>query len=393
MKKILSLISISLLALILAVPAFAASKPIDVYINGTKVSFTAGSPYLQNNSVLVPFRVVFEKLGLKVLWDAKTGTVTGTSSNLAITLKIGSNRATVNGTVKKLTTAPVSTAGTTYIPLRFIAEATGGTAVWSSTNRSVQINTPVSKAKDEADITALIHLSNKYFNEEKAISFYSLMDSESAYTESVTDLNASFEDYDLISTIDSLQILDIKANEATVYTVESLRRTGGYYTPDFEDEYLYTLVRKNGSWKISSVESQSTTLLLTREQALQAAANIPQNDSEAIKGTISKYYQFMNEENSTGVLTTMTSYGEEYDASLKEDLADFFTTYDIIYTPSLSNVYYYTANEAAIYVECKDKEASEQETYEQGIIYILSKSDAGLWTIDDTYSVFNEVSE
>lgn len=393
MKKFLSLISISLLALILAVPAFAASKLIDVYINGTKVSFTAGSPYLQNNSVLVPFRVVFEKLGLKVLWDAKTGTVTGTSSNLAITLKIGSNRATVNGTVKKLTTAPVSTAGTTYIPLRFIAEATGGTAVWNSTNRSVQINTPVSKAKDEADITALIHLSNKYFNEEKAISFYSLMDSESAYTESVTDLNASFEDYDLISTIDSLQILDIKANEATVYTVESLRRTGGYYTPDFEDEYLYTLVRKNGSWKISSVESQSTTLLLTREQALQAAANIPQNDSEAIKGNISKYYQFMNEENSAGVLTTMTSYGEEYDASLKEDLADFFTTYDIIYTPSLSNVYYYTANEAAIYVECKDKEASEQETYEQGIIYILSKSDAGLWTIDDTYSVFNEVSE
>lgn len=100
MKKLLSLLSISLLALILAVPAFAASKPIDVYINGSKVSFTAGTPYLANNSVLVPFRVIFEKLGLQVLWDAKTGTVTGKSSNLAISLKIGSNRATVNGTVK-----------------------------------------------------------------------------------------------------------------------------------------------------------------------------------------------------------------------------------------------------------------------------------------------------
>lgn len=391
MKRFLSLLSISLLTLILAVPAFAASKPIDVYINGSKVSFTAGSPYLANNSVLVPFRVVFEKLGLQVLWDAKTGTVTGKSSNLAITLKIGSNRATVNGNVKKLTTAPVSSAGTTYIPLRFIAEATGGTAVWNSTSRSVQITTPVSKDKDEAAITALIRLSNQYFNEEKATSYYSLMDSVSSYAESVAELNESFKAFDIKNTIDSLEILDLTADEATVYTLESSRRTGGAYTPDTEDEYVYTLVRKNGSWKISSVESQSSTILLTREQALKTAANIPQNDADAIKGTIIKYYQAMNEENPTAVLSTMTSYGEEYDSSLKADLDDFFTSYDITYTPGISNVYFYSAKEAAIYVESKDKEASEEETYEQGLIYILSKSDTGVWTIDNTYNVYNKL--
>lgn len=391
MKRFLSLISISLLALILAVPAFAASKPIDVYINGSKVSFPAGSPYLANNSVLVPFRVVFEKLGLQVLWDAKTGTVTGKSSNLAITLKIGSNRATVNGTVKKLITAPVSSAGTTYIPLRFIAEATGGTAVWNSTSRSVQITTPVSKDKDEAAITALIRLSNQYFNEEKATSFYSLMDSEYSYTESVAELNESFKAFDIKNTIDSLEILDIKADEATVYTLESSRRIGGAYTPDTENEYVYTLVRKNGSWKISSVESQSSTVLLTREQGIKPAANIPQNDADAIKGSITKYYQAMNEQNPTAVLSTMTSYGEEYDSSLKADLDDFFASYDITYTPGISNIYYYSAKEAAIYVESKDKEASEEETYEQGLIYILSKSDTGVWTIDDTYNVYNKL--
>jgi len=391
LKRFLSLFSISLLALILAVPAFAASKPIDVYINGSKLSFPAGSPYLANNSVLVPFRVVFEKLGLQVLWDAKTGTVTGKSSNLAITLKIGSNRATVNGTVKKLTTAPVSSAGTTYIPLRFIAEATGGTAVWNSTSRSVQITTPVSKGTDEAAITALIRLSNQYFNEEKATSFYSLMDSDSSYTQSVSDLNDSFLAFDIKNTIDSLDILDIKANEATVYTIESSRRVGGAYTPDTEDEYIYTLVRKNGSWKISSVESQSSSILLTREQALKPAANIPQNDADAIKGSITKYYKAMNEENPTAVLSTMTSYGEEYDSSLKADLDDFFASYDITYTPGISNIYYYSAKEAAIYVESKDKEASEEETYEQGLIYILSKSDTGVWTIDDTYNVYNKL--
>lgn len=393
LKKLFSLVGISLLALILAVPAFAASKPIDVYINGNKIAFTAGTPYLENNSVLVPFRVIFEKLGLQVLWDAKTETVTGKSSDLTIALKIGSTRATVNGTVKKLTTAPVSSAGTTYIPLRFIAEATGGTAVWNSSTRSVQITTPVSKAKDEASITALIRLSNQYFNEEKAISFYSLMDSEASHSDSVADLNASFEAFDIKNTIESLEILDIKADEATVYTLESSSRIGGAYTPDFEDEYIYTLVRKNGVWKISSVESQSSEVLLTREQALKPAANLPQSDVDAIKANLNKYYQSMNEQNSAAVLSTMTSYGEEYDSELKASLEDFFASYDITYTPGVSNIYYYSANEAAIYVESKDKEASEEETYEQGLIYILSKSNTGVWTIDDSYNVYSKLVE
>ncbi|WP_195724484.1 copper amine oxidase N-terminal domain-containing protein [Paenibacillus monticola] len=392
MKKLLSLLSISLLALVLAVPAFAAAKPIDVYINGSKVTFAAGSPYLQNNSVLVPFRVVFEKLGLQVLWDAKTQTVTGKSADLVISLKVGSNRATVNGTVKKLTLAPVSKSSTTYIPLRFIAEATGGTAVWNPANRSVQIDTAVSKTADEAAITALIKLSNQYYNEEKAISFYSLMDSESSYTESVSDLNTTFEQYDLKNTIDNLEILSLKGNEATVYTIEHSVRTGGYYMPDQQIEYLYTLVRKNGVWKISDFESQNSTVLLTRDQAL-IAADVPPADSAAIKENINKYYQYLNEENTEGVISTMTSYGEDYNASYKADLNEFFSSYNITNTPGVSNIYYYSAGEAAIYVESKDKDASEAETYEQGNIFILSKADNGSWTIDDTYNVFYELSK
>lgn len=103
------------------------------------------------------------------------------------------------------------------------------------------------------------------------------------------------------------------------------------------------------------MESQSSAILLTREQALKTAANIPQNDADAIKGNITKYYQAMNEQNPAAVLSTMTSYGEEYDTSLKEDLEDFFTSYDVTYTPSVSNIYYFSAKEAAIYVENKER--------------------------------------
>ncbi|QUL54096.1 hypothetical protein KDC22_27755 [Paenibacillus tritici] len=388
MKKLLSLLGISLLALVLAVPAFAADKPIKVYINGSNLTFTAGAPYLKDNTVLVPFRGIFEKLGLKVLWDSKTGTVTGTGTDLSISLKVGSKRASINGTVKPLTVAPVSSAGTTYIPLRFIAEATGGTAAWEPASRSVKITVPQSSSSSEKDVTALIQLSNKYYNEEKAISFYSLVDGESDNTEAVANMTSQFELYDLKNTIESLKILSLSGKEATVYTVEKSVRTGGYYMPDERYEYLYTLIRQGGSWKISSMELQESSVLLTREQGMKPAV-VPQGDATGIKNTVSQYYENMNAHNVDGTAALMTSYGEEQDASYKEELRDFFETYALGYSMSSANIYYYAtaADEAAVYTEVTVTDGESKETYTQSLILILSKSESGAWTIDTSYHI------
>ncbi|UQZ33331.1 hypothetical protein C2I18_07015 [Paenibacillus sp. PK3_47] len=388
MKKLVSFIGAGLLALMLAVPAFAADKPIKVYINGSNISFTAGTPYLENNSVLVPFRVIFEKLGLQVLWDAKTGTVTGTSPDLTISLKIGSNRATVNGTVKKVSTAPVTRAGTTYVPLRFVAEATGGTALWEAASRSVQIHTSVSTAAaDEKAIKELIQLSNKYYNEENAAGFYSLIVDDGSNADLTAEMDAGFELYDRKTTIESLKILSLQGNEATVYTSEKEIRTGGYYIPDEQIEYLYTLVRNNGVWQISGMDLENSTVLLTREQGMKAAP-VPQNDAAAIKSSVSKYYQAMTEENLDGTLAVMTSYGEDYDDALKADMLDYFDAYDFSYTLDASNIYYFAAGEAAVFTESTVTEAETGESYKQSQILILSQTAGDDWTIDEFYSLY-----
>ncbi|ETT78946.1 copper amine oxidase domain-containing protein [Paenibacillus sp. FSL R7-277] len=386
MKKLVSLLGISLLALVLAVPAFAADKPIKVYINGSNLAFTAGTPYLKNNTVLVPFRVVFEKLGLQVLWDSKTGTVTGTGTGLDISLKVGSKRASVNGTVKQLTVAPVSNAGTTYIPLRFIAEATGGTAVWDAASRSVKITVSPSSASSEQEIKAIIQLANQYYNEEKASSFYSIVDAGADKPEAVSNMNSQFELYDIKNTIESLKVLSVTGNEATVYTVEKAVRTGGYYTPDEQYEYLYTLIRQDGAWKISEMELQESSVLLTREQGMKPAV-LPQGDQTGIKDTLSKYYQGMNARNADAVLAVMTSYDKEEDDSYKEELRDYFKTYDLSYAVSSSNVFYYTDYEAAVYTEVVITDGESKETYTQSLILLLSKPESGAWTIDTTYHI------
>ncbi|MCE3203060.1 copper amine oxidase N-terminal domain-containing protein [Paenibacillus sonchi] len=386
MKKLLSLMGISLLALMLAVPAFAADKPIKVYINGSNVAFTAGSPYLKNNTVLVPFRVIFEKLGLNVLWDAKTGTVTGTSASLTISLKIGSSRATVNNLVKKLAAAPSSISGTTYIPLRFVAEATGGTAVWDAASRSVKINTPEASDNSEQQIIDLMHLSNKYFNAENAAGYYSLVVFNSVPADSVDNLKEYFKRYDMVNTIESLDILSIQGNEAVVHTVEKSVRKGGDYLPDERYEYLHTLVRKNGVWKIESSELQDSSVLLTPEQG-KTAAVLPQSDASAIKDSLSKYYAARNAKNVDGTLAQLTYYGEEYEASMKDAIAEYFEAYNLTETLNSSNIFYYTPDEAAIYVEVAVKDADSGENYTQSSIFIFSKSSSGQWTIDDSYLV------
>lgn len=386
MKKILSLMGVSLLALVLSVPAFAAQQPIKVYINGSNVSFTAGSPYLKNNSVLVPFRVIFEKLGLQVAYDAKTGSITGTNNTLTMSLKIGSNRATLNGTVKKMTTAPISSGGTTYIPLRFIAEATGGTAAWDPISRSVKISTALSIAADTKAITDLIHLANQYYNAEKAADFYSLVDEDAENAGLEADMSSFFALHDLSNTIESLSILTLQGNEATVYTMEKAVRTGGLYAPDEEIEYLYELVRKNGGWKIASMEAQQRTVLLTREQGM-APAVLPETDAAAIKDNLSKYYQYMSAEDTEASFALMTSYGDEFDDVTKSDMQDYFDTYDLTYTLDQSNVYYYGLDVAAVYAETTIKDAETGESYKQSLIFIFEKSDSGAWKIGETYNL------
>lgn len=392
MKKILSLLGVASLALVLAVPAFAAAKPLGVFINGNKVSFNAGTPFMQNSTVLVPFRAVFEKLGLEVLWDARTGTVTGTGPDLVIKLRIGSNRGSVNGIVKKMSAAPVNIGSTTYIPLRFIGESTGGTVLWNPAAQSVEITSAPSKAQDEAEITALFSTMTTYFNEENAAGIHSLIAPESSFSGYASTLESTFQTYNFKSILDKLDILSTGADEAIAATIETSLRLSGPYIPDQQDQYIYTLVRTGGSWKISEVQLQQSSILLSSEQALKPA-EIPQTELAAINKTLSSYYKSLNDEDLSGIMGIMTSYGADSDAQASLSFKQLFSRYNISYTPGISNIYYYSGSEAAVYAEQKTKESGEADTYEQGIILVLSKASDGSWKINQTYSVFDSLSQ
>jgi hypothetical protein len=132
-----SLAAVSALAAVTfasALPAFALS----VTVNGQAIAL-APPPIERAGRVFVPLRGVFEKLGASVVYEA--GVINANGSGRTISLKIGSNQATVNGSAQTVDTPPFIVGATTYVPLRFISEALGAGVNYDATNKLVALTT------------------------------------------------------------------------------------------------------------------------------------------------------------------------------------------------------------------------------------------------------------
>ena len=99
----------------------------DYVVNNDIVKGDA-APYVDAQwRTMVPFRVLGETFGAEVNWDQDTQTVTYTYGDTELTMTIGEETYTVNGTEKTMDTAPVLSGDRTYVPVRFVGEALGYT--------------------------------------------------------------------------------------------------------------------------------------------------------------------------------------------------------------------------------------------------------------------------
>ncbi len=116
------------------VPALALSVTVD----GQATTFDP-PPIERAGRVFVPLRGVFERLGASVVYAS--GTINATSRGRAISLHIGSTRATVDGAERLIDVAPFVIGASTYVPLRFVSEALGAGVNYDAANQIVALNT------------------------------------------------------------------------------------------------------------------------------------------------------------------------------------------------------------------------------------------------------------
>jgi hypothetical protein len=128
-------------ALSLVLPANAQS--VGVTVDGQPASLNP-APLERAGRIFVPLRGVFEKLGASVVYE--NGRINATGNNRSISLQIGSTQASVNGQMQSVDVAPFIVGASTYVPLRFVAQALGASVNWDGANRVVALGTNGSAA-------------------------------------------------------------------------------------------------------------------------------------------------------------------------------------------------------------------------------------------------------
>ncbi len=143
-KSYTSRLLLSLILILVMSPfssASAAQKAVygSVVIDGIEMEFEE-KPIVINGNTMVPFRAIFEALGMEVSWDNKSKIVTGKKQGLVI--ELGTKMyGTINGKQYPLTQSPfLSATGTFYVNLRFISEASDASVSWNNNNKVATIN-------------------------------------------------------------------------------------------------------------------------------------------------------------------------------------------------------------------------------------------------------------
>jgi len=133
-------IIILFLTVFLLIPIKAeAINGISVILEGQQLEFDV-PPQIVEGRTLLPLRAIFEAFGLEIVWDDQTKTITGTSENKDIVLRIDDLNAYVNERKIVLDVPPKILNGRTLVPVRFIAESLDMNVNWISETRTVMID-------------------------------------------------------------------------------------------------------------------------------------------------------------------------------------------------------------------------------------------------------------
>ncbi len=136
-RRLAALTAAALLSTALALPAGAAG-PVSVTLNGNPLNLNP-APTERAGRVFVPLRGVFENLGATVVYA--NGVINATGRGHNVSLRVGSQTATVDGQQQTVDVAPFIIGASTYVPLRFVSQALGASVNYDGTNRIVALGT------------------------------------------------------------------------------------------------------------------------------------------------------------------------------------------------------------------------------------------------------------
>lgn len=146
-----------------------------VIMDGKYIEFAQDSqPKNVNGRIMVPYRAIFEYLGLEVGYDENTKVISGKTDEFTLTMKSKDPVIKLtykDGTVKQRTmdVAPYVSGGRTFVPTRFVSEMLDYVVGWDGDYKTVVIIDADSIAKSiEKDFSTLLKIQDLNTDSDKA---------------------------------------------------------------------------------------------------------------------------------------------------------------------------------------------------------------------------------
>lgn len=144
-----TIIILMVLIMLFGMSGYGYAQDIRVVIDNNEIEFEV-DPVVVNGRVMVPFRQIFEVLGLEVEWNENLRIATAHGPDTSLAIKVDSIYGNVNGELIELDAPSMIVEDRMMVPLRFISEAFGNEVLWDGDARLVTIDTAV-----KVDSTAL----------------------------------------------------------------------------------------------------------------------------------------------------------------------------------------------------------------------------------------------
>lgn len=156
MKKLIAAIAA---AAMFSAPAVVSADGVRVYINDEPVEFDQ-PPIILNDLTYVPFRAIFERLGMVVQWSDEEKRATAYSADYNLAFVMGYDYIFINGLGTPIPEGPVIYNSRLLVPLRALIEGINGNVYWDEASRSVYIS--VDETEDESVLAReVLRLTNE----------------------------------------------------------------------------------------------------------------------------------------------------------------------------------------------------------------------------------------
>lgn len=261
---------------------------IKVKLNSSYLSFNQ-PPVNVNGRILVPFRSVFEALGVNIDWDPQTQTVTGTREDKTISIKPDDTTAYIGGKPVKLDVPAKNINGKTMVPLRFISESFDATVSWFNDNQLVEI---FAKIPESANSSAnsqepVILLSNG--DMEGPSSVWTLQKSNGSFDKSVARSGAVSMKLESAPgsglTWRGFRHEDISVEAGQTYIIKAWIKTQNLQ-PKSKVRISFGIKNGSGEWVVSDSDDSTKNLLqysgsdATEWTEISAEYTIPEDGSK-----------------------------------------------------------------------------------------------------------------